>query len=398
MNRLDLVTGYVDTLVSVRPNRRTGSKGNREATRFFAETISRWGYEVDTSPFDVLDYEAGPASVTTGGGTVEIQTGPYSLSAHVSAPVTIAATVDELEAADCAGRILLLRGEICAEQLMPRNFTFYNPEHHRRIYRLLDEKMPAAVICATGRNPEVGGLYPFPVFFDGDFDIPNAYCTDTVGERLSRERSGAWDLRINGRRSPATACNVTARLFPGASAKVTVTAHIDAYEDSPGATDNAAGVAAALVIGELLADYDGPLGIEIVAMNGEDHYSAAGEMDYLARLGEEMPRIRLEVNIDGIAYVEGPTSWSTYGCAPEMERSIQTVMSGHAGIEPGDPWYSGDHIVFAQAGVPALAFTSGEINRLMQSVTHTARDTQDLVDPGRILQVSAAVAELVRNL
>jgi len=34
-----------------------------------------------------------------------------------------------------AGWVLLLRGEIAKEQLMPKNFTFYNPDEHKRIIR-----------------------------------------------------------------------------------------------------------------------------------------------------------------------------------------------------------------------------------------------------------------------
>ena len=44
---------YLNTLCSVKPNRRTGSAGNWAATEFFADTIQPFGYEIDTTPFDV---------------------------------------------------------------------------------------------------------------------------------------------------------------------------------------------------------------------------------------------------------------------------------------------------------------------------------------------------------
>ena len=91
-----------------------------------------------------------------------------------------------LKMVDATGKILLLRGEIAKEQIMPKNFVFYNPEEHQRIYRLLEEKQPAAIISATTRNPELAGaVYPFPMFEDGDFDIPSAYMTDVEGEKLA---------------------------------------------------------------------------------------------------------------------------------------------------------------------------------------------------------------------
>ena len=46
---------YLETLCNVKPNRRTGSQGNRQATDFFAKTIRGFGYEVDAADFPVLE-------------------------------------------------------------------------------------------------------------------------------------------------------------------------------------------------------------------------------------------------------------------------------------------------------------------------------------------------------
>ena len=61
-------------------------------------------------------------------------------------------TFAELENCQCKGKILRMRGEICAEQLMPKNFVFYDPDHHKKIYSLLEEKQPAAIVAATEKN------------------------------------------------------------------------------------------------------------------------------------------------------------------------------------------------------------------------------------------------------
>ncbi len=61
--------------------------------------------------------------------------------------VESAATLEELTALDCSGDILLLTGDLASEQLMPKNFPFDNPEHHRRLYALLEHKQPAAIIA-----------------------------------------------------------------------------------------------------------------------------------------------------------------------------------------------------------------------------------------------------------
>jgi hypothetical protein len=50
---------YLDALCDAKPNRRTGSPGNREATDFFSATVNKWSFEVHTTPFPCLDYESG---------------------------------------------------------------------------------------------------------------------------------------------------------------------------------------------------------------------------------------------------------------------------------------------------------------------------------------------------
>src|SRR4030042_1464267 len=111
---------------------------------------------------------------------------PSSRGGRFQAPLTVVSTVPELEAADLTGRIVLLRGEIAREQLMPKNFPFYHPPAHQRIYALLEARAPTAIVASTTRNPELAGaLYPFPLIEDGDFDIPSVFMTDVEGGRLA---------------------------------------------------------------------------------------------------------------------------------------------------------------------------------------------------------------------
>ena len=48
---------YLRNICSVKPNRRTGSKGNNDAVVYFAEIMKKFGYAVDAEPFDSLDYK-----------------------------------------------------------------------------------------------------------------------------------------------------------------------------------------------------------------------------------------------------------------------------------------------------------------------------------------------------
>jgi len=390
---------YLKTLCNVRPNRRTGSPGNREATDFFADTIRAYGYEVDATPFECLDYISDGSVLTRGEEVFEVYVSPYSLGCDVLADLIVVSTVEELESTNCEGKILLMRGAICSEQLMPKGFVFYNPEHHRRTIALLESRKPAAIITATERKPEqVGALYPFPLIVDGDFDIPSVYCRDTVGDVLAAMQGALFRLKVKAMRVLSSAANVVARLNVGAAKKVVITAHIDAYEDTPGASDNASGVVVLLLVGEMLSDYGGENCVEIAALNGEDHYSAAGQMDYLKRYGDELGQVLLVANVDDVGYKEGRSSYSFYECPAQLERTAEDVFQRFDGLVRGEPWFSGDHMIFVQSGVPAVAFTSEYMPELMRSVTHTSADTPDIVDCCKLVEVAESLNDLVRSL
>lgn len=72
-------SAYLKTLCSVRPNRRTGSPGNQEATAFFARIVDQFGYRIDATPFPCLDHVSGQSSLVSNGQMFEIQISPYSL-------------------------------------------------------------------------------------------------------------------------------------------------------------------------------------------------------------------------------------------------------------------------------------------------------------------------------
>jgi aminopeptidase YwaD len=390
---------YLKTLCSVKPNRRTGSAGNKEATDFFANTIRPFGYEIDAAPFECLDHICGGAVLTHDEEAFEVYISPYSLGCDILAELTSVSTMEELESTNCEGKILLMRRTICSEQLMPKNFVFYNPEHHQKIIALLESRKPAGIITATERRPEqVGALYPFPLIVDGDFDIPNVYCRDTVGDVLAASEGDSFRLKIDASRLPSSATNIIARLNAGAARKIVITAHIDAYEGSPGASDNASGVVVLLLCAEMLSNYRGENYIQIAALNGEDHYSASGQIDYLKRYRDEFPGVLLAVNVDDVGYKQGRSSYSFYECSPQLEKKAEVVFRRFDGLARGEQWFNGDHMIFVQSRVPSVAITSECMPELMKSVTHTSSDTPDIIDCHKLVEVAESLNALVRSL
>ncbi len=282
---------------------------------------------------------------------------------------------------------------------MPKNFPFYNPDHHKRIIHLLETKCPQAIIAATSRDVDVAGaVYPFPLIEDGDFDIPSVYMTEEEGYRLAEEQGMEVSLEIRASRIPAEGCNVSARKGADSNRRVVLFAHIDAKDGTPGATDNASGVIVLLLLAALLADYSGDLGIEIVALNGEDYYSNPGEQQYLRINAGKFSEIVLGINLDGVGYYRGRTAYSLYDCSPEMSSLINEVFSAHGDLVAGEPWYQGDHALFLINQRPALAMTSQEFSTLLTEIAHTPKDSPEIVDPSKLVHAALALRDLLMKL
>ncbi len=382
------------------PTRTLGPEGNRRATLFVEEQLAAAGWLTERQQFDCLEWIDNGASLSAGRAHWPVLPGPWSLPCVVEAPLIACTTVEEIEGApDLSGRILLLYGPVTDEQLMPKRFPFYNPEEHQRIYAAIESKHPAAVLAATGRNPSLaGGIYPYPLIEDGDFEIPSAYMTDVEGARLLAAAPDAVRLEIRSERRPALGWNVVASKGSGFANPMVLCAHIDAKDGTPGAIDNAARVVTLLQTAVLLADYSAKQGIEIVIFNGEDNYAAAGEIEHLRRLGPAVRNVRLAVNVDGAGYRESATAWSLYGCAPPMEATLRAAVDGRDGLVEGEPWHQSDHAIFVQAGVPALAFTTAAFVDVWAHIAHTAADTPELVDCDALVSLAHAIRAVIAAL
>jgi aminopeptidase YwaD len=325
---------------------------------------------------------------------------------------------------------------------MPKNFKFYNPPEHQEIYRLLESKLPAAILTATGRNPELAGaVYPFPMIEDGDFNIPSAYLTDEVGLRIAElagelacfsspaqripsigwnvigRKGGPRQVNSNGHKNGNGSGNGYARdasadydstgydsaLLVAAPRRngyiprkrLVFTAHIDSKLGTPGALDNAVGVVSLLLLAELLVEYAEPIEIELVVLNGEDYYCTPGEIHYLNSNTGRLDEIVLAVNVDGVAFHQGGSAWSTYDLPPELASAVSQAFSSQPGIVQGEPWYQGDHMLFVMNQRPAVAVTSEQVWQIVSEIAHTEKDLPSLVDPERLVHLAYAFKELV---
>lgn len=395
----DRASSHLDYLCRVIANRCVGSEGNRTATAWAAEQFRALGFTVETPAFDCLGWSSEPARLTVAGQSYPVEASPFSLTFEGSAELVCFDSVEALETADLRGCIALLHGPLAAEQLFPRNFPFLTHEPHQRIYAALDRAAPAALITASPRGQAgmSGALYPFPMFDDGDFDIPSVFTDEEVGARLATLKGQSAELHIRAARHPAQGVNVQAALGQG-EAPVLLTAHIDARPTTPGALDNAAGVTTLLLLAEVLRKDPAAVPVQIVLINGEDYFGNPGEQLLMQQYADRWAEFRLGINLDGLGALGGGTAYSLYECPPALEAQIHAVFGRYPGLCAGPQWIASDHFLFVANGLPGIALTSEDMDGLLARVIHSPADTPDELDPAKLAEASEAIHALIASL
>jgi aminopeptidase YwaD len=391
------IARWLDELCAY-PDRHVGGRGNRVAAELFQRTALEAGFNVRTAELPCVVWRRGPSLLRVAGEEQRLHTGPYSPPVCVTAPLSVAGTLGELEAGGHEGRVLLLHGALTTEQLMPKAFPFFNPEGHRRIVSAIEGSGAVAMLAATGRNPDLaGGAYPFPLVDDGDFPLPSAFLTDVDGSRLLEHAGEEVELVIDSGRAPGTAPQPVATKPGRGEGRVVFFAHLDSKEGAPGALDNGTGVAALLGLAGLLADYDGEHAVEIVPLNGEDYYAATGQLHWLRENEGRLGDIVLGLNVDGAGFRGERTAVSFYDVPEPAAGVVRRAMEAH-GFAEGPQWPQGDHSILAVNGVPAVAVTSENVFFIVSTVAHTERDVPDLADPSAVLEVARFFADVVRGI
>ncbi len=232
------------------------------------------------------------------------------------------------------------------------------------------------------------------------------------------------------RTSDGKARNLEAAL-PGstnATDVVVVGAHYDSVPDSPGADDNASGVAVLLALARALRKAHPPRSVRFVAFaNEEAPYFWTDEMGSLvyARLCRKQgDRVKAMLSIESVGFYSDAPASQRYPAGlglvyPSrgdfvafvgnlrsrslMQQSLSQFRASSAlpsigaslpSAIPGVGW--SDHWSFWQEGFPAIEITDTAPYR--NPYYHTALDTPDRVDYGRLARLTEALRRVVEGL
>lgn len=369
-----------DLLKQLSKERPVGTKANTELVKIVERYLYDLGYTIQSIPFDCMVWKSGASAININNQSIVIEPSPFSNPFNESAKLCIVKTLEQLEKIHCENDILVLAKDLTKTPLQPKNYPFYYPDEHKKIISLLEQKRPKAILAVTGRN-SLNGQKPFPLFEDGTFLIPSGY----IGERYLSQLESLEKLRIpvnlviDSSKTKAKSRQIVATKKAKKSVgKIIISAHMDTKYNTPGALDNAVGVAVLLQTAQLINSslYD----IDIVPFNSEEFYGANGELEYLKLLNSDYKEIALMINIDSPCHKGSKTGISFYNLSDSITKLTNSLIAKNPKIVKGDEWYAGDHAPFIFRKIPCMVVTSSDLFEGGLEYTHTSKDTLDTVD------------------
>ena len=370
------IVGLLDDFSWERP---VGTPSNNAIAARLADMAEAMGYGVTALPFPCKTWCHGDSALKTGSQVLPVLPGPFTSACTGTGEMIFVETLPELRQSELSGKIVVLKGEIAGEPIMPKDYPFYYPDEHREINELLEAKKPLAILAITGKHP-MCGLNPFPLFNDIRFEIPHSYAS---AESLAHLMEGCTaSISIVSTVADATSRQIIARSGPSSESRgrIIVCAHMDTDYDTPGALDNAVGLVALVGVMEKMKNWTGPFALEFVPFNGEDYCEASGQIAYIEHNHNDFGDVRLCINIDDAGLRGALNAVSRYNLPDAYSTTIDDVLRGNATMTRGEEWYASDHTLFAMRGVPSIAIASSELMGETIQVTHTPYDTPDKVD------------------
>lgn len=375
---------HLGRTIGARP---AGSAANGAAAGYIARSLENAGFTVAFQTYQCPMWEDLGTTLEVGSVAAPVGANPFSLPCDVQAPTVAAATLAELQVLPMRGQVAVLYGQVAATPLAPKAWP-WKGEHDAAIVAALEQGAPEAVLMVQTHAAALARLIEDP-----DLALASATVPAEVGLLLAQQPGVPVRLRISSRRGTGSAHNVIGRRGSHDEPRVMLCAHFDTKIDTPGASDNAAGVAVLLALAEMLGAHHLGIGLEVVAFNGEE-YLPAGAAEYIRQSSADLEAIVAVLNFDGVGQWLAPNSITLVDGSSAFAEVLERLMRRYPGVVWVAPWLESDHGFFALRGVPGVAFSAAD----RQPLEHTHADTVDWVSPFRLREAAMLGAEIVAAL
>jgi aminopeptidase YwaD len=366
-----------------------GSDGNNTVLALLNKTVAALKYKVIELPLECRLWEYGDSSIAQGNNKIRLCPSPFSQALSGEYKLKAVSTVAELKAVGRFDGLLVFDGDLTKDSLMPRNYPFYFPDEHKEIYDLIEEINPKGIITVSGQDP-ASGLNPFPIFDDANMTMPTAYTSDLGGIDLQAEAT----IVINSGVKKAASKQLIYRKEGKKPDIILIAAHMDSKYGTRGALDNAAGLYTLCEIAKSISELNTEYTIELLPFNGEESPEASGELAYLQYLQQNGCNIKTMINIDAPGHIGSENMFSFFN----FDDAVKAKLVADNKLLEGEPWYSGDHTMFAFQGTPCIIVTSSDMFTDSIRLTHTEKDVANVVDVGLLEKLSGTVKDIVGAL
>jgi hypothetical protein len=396
--RPDVIHRRIRQLSGLGP-RYVGTAGEREARQLLVQQLREAGVpDVREEPLTVVQYEEVSATCVYNGALPA--TGlQFTASGAVQAPAVYlgcpanAAEIEELQGrgVELQGRIAILHS-IYPYELLP--------------HITASGAVGVVVACSTPSgliSRFTGRMYPRirPEDFDeSELDVPGVIVNEEALRPVLVDLAlGPAQVAIEhvARYAPVETANVVAEV-PGteSSERVVVGAHYDTQYDTPGACDNATGLAALVAIAEGAVRSAPKRTLVLVAFADEEH-GLAGSTEYCLAHREELNSTIAMINLDALG-------WALAGeralYADPAIRDIAFEAAAAIGWTPeheleASTFAGSDYNPFIDAGVPAAYYWRYPPPH---PYYHTSGDVPELVDAEMVSETAMVAAHLAMTL
>lgn len=280
--------------------------------------------------------------------------------------------------------------------------THGRPEHHGRMlvwgdkswssYRLVRKDGTIAAYVLV--RPD-GGAAPQPLP-PGASNVPHVVVgSDSAREiELAEETRRLVSVSVDSLKEPARGRNVRAWTGEDALSRggaILVTAHVDTVPGTPGAYDNAGGVAALVEVAGRVAEGLLPSRVQPLLTDGEELH-LAGSRAFVADLDAEglLGNVAGCLNLDGAGRGDVLDVWSD----PEsLADHVLPLVEKRSTRFTFPPPQAGDHTAFRERGIPSIMLTVDD-----PEIIHRAEDVFEPAKLDNALRMARTAARILERL